>query len=132
LDADRTNAILAALNKVVSLHFKETPIDKAIEDVRKATAGPEFPDGIPIYTIQSDPRVFGTGVPIPWSERKVTVDLDGVRLKTSLRLMLGQAWMAYNVKEGLLIIGPETSTEVSTGGMFSGGTMRGSGGGGFR
>jgi RNA polymerase sigma factor (sigma-70 family) len=129
LDAERTKAILDALNKVVPLSFKGTPIEQAIEEVRKATVGPEFPEGVPIYfdlpTYQNQPNV-------PAPARTVTLELKGVRLRTSLRLMLRQLGLVYNVKEGLLIIGPEGTEEVSTGGMYSGGMMMGAPGGGFR
>ena len=98
-DAARTQAIAAALNKVVSLKFDQTPLTNAIKDIQKLTAGPGLPEGIPIY--------LGRNI----AASVVTIDLKGVRLRTALRLMLGDLGMRYTVKEGLLIIAESGSAE---------------------
>jgi hypothetical protein len=125
----KTKLILAALEKVVPLHLKESTIEDAVKAIRQATAGPGLPEGIPIYF---NPRAFR----FPGQEKTtVTLDLDDVKLKTSLRLMLGQVGLAYTVKEGLMIIDNPDSPEIAprgkgeAGGMGAGG---GGGGGGFR
>ncbi len=44
----------------------------------------------------------------------VTLDLEGVPLKTTLRLMLKQLGLTYTVKDGLLTITNETSEDQPT------------------
>ena len=56
-------------------------------------------DGIPIYV---DPS--GLQEALVSLTSTVSIDLDGVPLKTTLRLMLSQLGLAYTVKDGLLII----------------------------
>ncbi len=126
-DADRTKAILAALDKVVPLHFNETPIQQAIAEVKKATVSPALPDGVPVYM---DPVTSQAGTPA--ENGKVTLDLKGVRLRTSLRLMLSQLSLGYNVKEGLLFIAFAGSPELNGGMNFGSTTGMGGIGGGFR
>jgi len=101
--------IHAALEKAVDLHFEETPFDDAIKEIRKVSAGPGLPDGIPIYY---NPNMFKLGFPGQVVD-KVTLDLKDVKLKTSLRLMLSQAGLAHIVKEGLLIIDQSDSPEIN-------------------
>jgi hypothetical protein len=107
------------------LQFRETPLEDAIKEVQKATAGPGLPEGIPIYL---NPGVLRFG------EQKlgltVTLDLRDVKLKTSLRLMLGQVGLASTVKDGLLIIDMPGSPEIDPSRKGMGGM--GGAGGGFR
>ncbi|MDR3638806.1 MAG: sigma-70 family RNA polymerase sigma factor [Isosphaeraceae bacterium] len=129
-DDDATSqAIHAALDKVVALHFTDKPVDVAIKEIEKMTIGPELPEGIPLYI---SPLYI---LPAPnGPEMKVSIDLKRVKLKTGLRLLLGQVGLAYTVKEGLLIIASAGSPELSKGGMSGGmgGGMMGGMGGGFR
>jgi hypothetical protein len=98
----KTQAILAALEQPAALHLKDVPIEDALQQVRKATAGPSFPEGISIY---HDPGAFlGHG--------PVTIDLKDVELKTILHLLLGQVGAAYTIKDGLLIIAKPDSPEL--------------------
>jgi hypothetical protein len=102
----KTSLILTALEKVVPLHLKEATIEDAVKAIRKATAGPGLPEGISIYF---NPRAFS----FQGQKPTVTLDLDDVKLKTALRLMLGQVGLAYAVKEGLLIIDNSGSPEIA-------------------
>jgi hypothetical protein len=96
-----------ALNKRVSLHFlEETPLEDVLESIKKATTGA---DGkiIPIYV---DP------IGLAEAEKSMTstvvnVDLDGVPLRTSLRLSLAQLDLAYRVEGGLLRITSRASED---------------------
>jgi hypothetical protein len=104
----RTTLILNALEKVVPLHFVGENLDVALAQIKKATTGPGFPEGIPIYR---NPRALaGSG------SSMVTIDLNGVKLKTSLRLLLGQVGLGYAVRDGLLIIDNQDSPEVAPSG----------------
>ena len=103
-------AILAMLERPVALPFeKGATLDDVLMAVRRATAGPEG-RGIPIYVD-----------PVGLKEAKVTMDsvvvnnLEGVPLKSSLRLMLGQLGLGYAVRDGLLIVGKKGSPELEKG-----------------
>jgi RNA polymerase sigma factor (sigma-70 family) len=101
----KTRLILNALERVVPLHFEGIDLDTALAEIKKATAGPGLPDGIPIYRNPTARRVG-----IPW---QVTLNLNGVKLKTSLRLLLGQVELGYSVSDCLLIIDRQGSPEVT-------------------
>ena len=97
---DRSQRIIAELGKLTDISFKnETPLEEVIKYVRSSTRGPAFPDGVPIYV---DP------LGLQEAERSlnstVTMDVSQVPLKTSLRLLLKQLGLAYQVKDGLLTI----------------------------
>jgi hypothetical protein len=85
------------------LHFKGAPIEHVLQEIRKATVGPDLPEGVPIYY---DPGTIGR------PGQTVTIDLKDVKLKTGLRLMLAQVGMTYAVNEGLLIIARPDSPEI--------------------
>ena len=122
----KTRAVLTKLDQSVALHFgKPTPIEDVLKYIKAATQGPNDA-GIPVYVDptalqdhideavavrkQSEQNQPGGGgmAPNEDEERKrylsLSADLEGVPLKTSLRLMLKQVGLAYCVKDGLLII----------------------------
>jgi RNA polymerase sigma factor (sigma-70 family) len=134
----KCKAILTKLEQPIAMTFaNETPLEDVLKYIKSATQGPNDP-GIPIYL---DP------VGLQEAERTmtspVTLDLEGVPLKTTLRLMLKQIGLAYCVKDGLLIISsphgiyqellegadPQTLQEGVMNGLFPGmGGRRGGGG----
>lgn len=120
----QTEAILSALNKVVPMHFQNATIEDIVKVIRTSSTGPRLPQGIPIYV---DPASFAGMESAPTA----TIQLDGVRLKTSLRLLLNQMGLSYAVKEGLLMIVNVDSPELTTGraGGMGGMGMGGMGGG---
>jgi hypothetical protein len=95
----RTKAILTQLEQPISMNFAdEVPLEDVLKYIKSATHNENDP-GIPIYVdpvglIQADKTMTSP----------VTLDLEGVPLKTTLRLMLKQIGLAYCVKDGLLII----------------------------
>ncbi|MHC5542409.1 hypothetical protein ACYOEI_29655, partial [Singulisphaera rosea] len=101
-DADKTpktQEILKALNQPLSLVFsKETPLDDVLKYIKAATQGPKD-TGIPIYVDPVGLKEAGVETTSP-----ILFELEGVPLKTSLRLILKQVGLAYCVREGLLII----------------------------
>jgi hypothetical protein len=142
----KTTRILAEMDKPISMPFaNETPLEEVIKYIKTATTGPGLDQGIPIYVdpvgLQEADRTMSS---------PVTINLDGVTLKKSLRLMLRQLGLVYTVKDGLLTINYKGSknqpTEIRVypvadlsiiplslmgggrGGMGGGGNM---GGGGF-
>jgi RNA polymerase sigma factor (sigma-70 family) len=121
----QTDAIVAALNKVISLHVKDAKLDDIVKLIKASSISRELPHGIPIYVepygIKQDEDMA--------KGAKATINLEGIRLKTSLRLLLNQLSLGYAVKEGLLIIASPNSQELQGGIRGMGGTMGGIGGG---
>ena len=109
---EKTKAILAKLNERVSMNF---PNDTPLEDVKKyieqstqdEAAG--LPTGIPIYV---DPQ--GLQDSDKTMASTVTMNLEGIPLRTTLRLMLRQLGLTYTVKDGLLTITSSTSEDQPT------------------
>jgi RNA polymerase sigma factor (sigma-70 family) len=96
----RSQVILKKLEEPVVMSFPNpTPLDDVLKYIKAASTTPQFA-GLPIYV---DPKGLeeansgGMGAP-------VTVDLEHIPLKTSLRLMLKQLGLAYCVRDGVLII----------------------------
>ena len=94
-----SQAILKKLDAAVDLNFPEdTPLADVLKYIKDATLG-DSKTPIPIYV---DPTGLADAEQTLTSP--ITISLDGVPLKTSLRLLLKQIGLAYCVKEGLLII----------------------------
>ncbi|SIO40824.1 conserved hypothetical protein [Singulisphaera sp. GP187] len=135
---DRSMRIAEELGKLIDLPFKEeTPLEDVIKFIRSSTRNSAFPEGIPIYV---DP------VGLQEAEKTMTspvlFDLPQVPLKTSLKLILKQLGMVYQVRDGLLMITSSDSEDLVNpdgsvvergfaGGGFGGGGMAGMGGMGF-
>jgi RNA polymerase sigma factor (sigma-70 family) len=106
-DDPQNKAIVAALEKAVSMPFQNpTPLGEVLKYLRTATVSPELPTGLPIYV---DPSTFANsedGLTAETAlEKPVTMDLEGVRLKTTLRLLLKQVRLGYIVKDGIVLVG---------------------------
>jgi len=97
----QTKAILSKLDVVVAMKFaQETPLEEVLKFIKSATQKGNDP-GIPIYI---DPVGLEEAQGADKLAAPVKLDLDGVPLKTALRLALKQLGLAYCVKDGLLII----------------------------
>ena len=98
-DASANARIWKALEEPVSMRI---PLDTALDDVLKhiqdATRRPDG-TGIPIYI---DP--LGTQTAEKALTSSVSIDLEGVPLRTTLRLCLGQVGLRYEVRDGILRI----------------------------
>ena len=95
----KTKDILTKLEEPLSMSFsRETTLEDILKYIKKSTQGPTD-SGIPIYL---DPRGLQDAEKTLAST--VTIDLEGVPLKTSLRLLLKQLDLAYCVRNGVLII----------------------------
>ncbi|QEH33524.1 ECF RNA polymerase sigma factor SigE [Aquisphaera giovannonii] len=107
-----SDKVLAKLEDPIPMNFpNETPLEDVLKYIGQATAGPEGA-GIPIYVDplglqQADKTVNST----------VSMNLEGVPLKHTLRLMLRELGLAYTVKDGFLMITAEdaefSETELS-------------------
>lgn len=99
----RTKSVLAKLEEPIAMRFEnETPLSDVLEYIKRATKkGPNDPE-IPILIVPSG---------LEETERSlnstITIDLENVPLKTTLRLLLKQLGLAYGVKDGRLIIHSE-------------------------
>ncbi len=94
----KNEVILKKLEAPIPMPFaNETPLDDVLKHIKSTFAKHDHP--IPIYV---DP------LGLQQAERSlnstVQIDLEGVPLKTSLRLVLKQLGMAYCVRDGVLII----------------------------
>lgn len=95
----QTKVILKKLDDPIAMSFgNETPLEDVLRYIKSATSG-NNDQGIAIYV---DP------VGLQEAEKTMTspvmLDLEGVPLKTTLRLLLKQLGLAYCVNDGLLII----------------------------
>jgi RNA polymerase sigma factor (sigma-70 family) len=97
---EKTRAILDALREPIAMSFaNETPLEDLLRYVRSATESPKLPRGIPVYV---DP--VGLTEAEKTMTSPVTIDLEGVPLRDSLRLVLKQLGLTYSVADGLLTI----------------------------
>jgi hypothetical protein len=95
-------AILEALEKPVPMSFpNETPLEDVLKHVKASTEEVRG-EGIPIYV---DP--VGLQEAEKSMSSTVTLDIQGVPLKTTLRLALKQLGLEYSVHEGVLTITSE-------------------------
>ncbi len=109
---EKTKAILKKLDERITMNF---PSETPLEDVKKyieqstqdETAG--LPTGIPIYV---DPQ--GLQDADKTMASTVTINLDGIPLRTTLRLILKQLSLTYTVKDGLLTITSTSSDDQPT------------------
>ncbi len=81
----------------------ETPLEDVLEYIKSATKGPND-NGLPMYV---DP--VGLNEAEKTMTSPVAINLEGIPLKTSLRLALRQLGLYYYVRDGLLTV---TSGEV--------------------
>jgi RNA polymerase sigma factor (sigma-70 family) len=108
-------AVLKKLDEPIGLRFAEpTPLEDLLKFIKSASQGPTD-SGIPIYV---DPQ--GLNEANATLTSTVTIDLEGVPLKATLRLALKQLGLAYCVKDGVLMIssinGIYEELEEATGG----------------
>ncbi len=105
-----TKRVLAKLEQPISMSFAgATPLDDVLTYIKYQIATPES-DGIPIHVDPLGLKEAGRSM-----TSTVSIDLDGVPLKTTLRLMLKQLGLAYTVKDGLLIISSAEGIRKPTG-----------------
>ncbi len=106
----RSAAVLTQLEEPVTMPFpNETPLEDVLKYIRSNTQSEEFglPAGIPIYVD-----------PVGLQEAKKTLtspiilDMEGVPLRITLTLLLGQLGLVYRVDEGVLRITGKDSQDV--------------------
>jgi RNA polymerase sigma factor (sigma-70 family) len=101
-----TQEILEKLEGKVALSFpNETPLEDVLKYIRTATADPGG-QGIPVYVDPIGLQEAGKTL-----ASTVSIDLEGVPLRTGLRLILKQLDLAYVVNDGLLTITSKESVD---------------------
>jgi serine/threonine protein kinase/formylglycine-generating enzyme required for sulfatase activity len=96
----RVLTLAAALEKRISLKYRDgIPLGQFIKDLKQATKGPDD-SGIPIYV---DP--LGLHDAEKTTDSLISIDLEGLPLKQTLRLALNPLGLDYRVGEGVLFIG---------------------------
>jgi hypothetical protein len=104
---DQSQKIAGELGKLVDMPFRSaTPLEDVIKYVRASTKSTNFPDGVPVYV---DP--LGLQEQEKSMSSTITIDLAQVPLKTSLRLLLKQVGLAYQIRDGVLKIVSETADD---------------------
>jgi hypothetical protein len=94
-----TRKVLEQLEEPIAFSFPDaTPLEDVLKYVKLATKGPNF-NGISIYI---DP--IGLVESEKTMSSPVKINLEGVPLKTTLRLVLKQLGLTYIVKDGFLLI----------------------------
>ncbi len=109
---EKTKAILSKLNERISMNFpNDTPLSDVQKYIEQSTqdeaAG--LPTGIPIYV---DPQ--GLQDADKTMASTVAINLEGIPLRTTLRLLLRQLNLTYTVKDGLLTITSSSSEDQPT------------------
>ncbi|MDB5349146.1 MAG: hypothetical protein JWN86_393 [Planctomycetota bacterium] len=108
----RSRKIEAKLGGMVSMPFpNEIPLEEVLKYIRNATADVNFPGGIPVYV---DP--IGLAEAEKTMASPIVLNLEGVPLRRSLKLLLAQLDLTYFVEDGLLkITSPNFQTNGSQG-----------------
>ncbi len=110
---EKSQATLDELKQTLSMPFGHpTPLKSLLHYVRLATRGPTYPEGVPIQISSTGLGKAGVTLASP-----VSIDLQGVPLGVSLRLVLGSLGLGYSVQDGLLTIA-QGPTELPEGFTF--------------
>jgi hypothetical protein len=102
-------AVWAALGKPLPMPFpNETPLEDVLKYIKQSTDAEGFKGGIPIYV---DPAGLTEAEKTMTSP--VAMDVEGIPTATTLRLMLRQLGLGYQVTdEGLLVITSEANLDA--------------------
>jgi uncharacterized protein YbaR (Trm112 family) len=102
----RTEAILKKMEAPIPMPFPDgIPLGKIIQRIKQATQGPNDA-GLPIYV---DP--LGLVEAETTESSPVKINVEGVPLKQSLKMVLDQVGLTYTVKDGVIIITSKISKE---------------------
>ena len=94
--------ILQELERPIPMRFpKQTPIEDVLKYIKGATSGADG-KGIPIYVDPVGLQEANVNLTSP-----VSIELDGIPLKWSLRVCLKQLGLAYAVRDGFVMISVE-------------------------
>jgi tetratricopeptide (TPR) repeat protein len=98
------------LQQPISMPFEtDTPLGDALEYIRQATADENLINGIPIYVDEIGLQEAEQSLQSP-----IKINLDGIPLRTTLRLMLDQLDLTFTVYDGFLEINAKGSERRGT------------------
>jgi RNA polymerase sigma factor (sigma-70 family) len=101
----RSQALLVRLEETIPMSFPNpTPLEDVLKYIQQATAGPNG-ESIPIYVDPVEPG----GINEEKTHEKlmktpITMDLVGVPLRRTLKLLAEQLGMGYGIKDGMVTI----------------------------
>jgi hypothetical protein len=96
----KSKVVHTKLDQPISMSFnEETPLEDVLKYIKVATTTETYA-GIPIYVDPSGLKEAGKTMTSTVSN----LDLEGIPLRTTLRLLLKQMGLAYCVRDGVLII----------------------------
>jgi hypothetical protein len=103
----RSQALLARLEEPIPMSFANpTPLEDVIKYIQQATAGPNS-EGIPIYVNPVPPAGINEEEKTSWYEKlmktPITMNLEGVPLRRTLKLVADQLEMGYGIKDGMVM-----------------------------
>jgi hypothetical protein len=132
-DAPRSQAIAAKLDESLAIKFRDrTPLQDALRVIKGASIGPKDPSiqiyvNPAVYSDRAEPMMGSSrtakpaGSPEKTKPLLVTMEVENVPLRTTLRLLLAQAGLEFSLKKGILIINRKLDSGNSTEGMMGGG-----------
>ena len=82
-----------------------TPLEDVLRYIQSATAGPDR-EAIPIYVDPVNPSDPDTSLNDILMKTPITMDLQGVPLRRSLKLLAEQLGMGYGIKDGMVTMRP--------------------------
>jgi Protein kinase domain/WD domain, G-beta repeat len=94
----KSKLVLAMLDQPIAMSLAIAPLDDVLTYIKQATTNPSS-DGIPIFVDQTGLQAAKRSL-----ASTVSIDLEGVPLKTTLKLLLKQLGLAYTVRDGLVVI----------------------------
>ena len=86
----KEQAVLAALDRPVALHFKDAPLQSVLEHISQTMGIDVVPDPEGLREVGQD------------TQSPVTIDVDGIRLKSALNIVLGPMELGYALEDEVL------------------------------
>jgi len=100
----RSRALLAKLEEPIVMSFPNgAPLEDVITYIKQATAGPDG-EGVQIYVDTSPLEGHELEKSVSLLKKPITMDLSGVPLRRTLKLIADQLDMGYGVKDGMVTI----------------------------
>jgi len=101
----RSQALLARLEETIPMNFpKPTPLEDVLKYIQQATAGPNG-EGIPIYVDPVELGGINEDKTLQYEKlmkTPITMDLVGVPLRRTLKLLAEQLGMGYGIRDGMV------------------------------
>ena len=103
-DAEKDRAVNLKLEEKMPLHFKNAPLEDILKFIKSASQGPGDDRGITFVVDHEELKKAGVSV-----SGRVSIDSDGVPLKTSIKELLKPLKLGYEVREGAVRVTSESA-----------------------